>query len=212
MIPPPDGVVTYLMTDIVGSAALWERHREQMNVALLQHDRIIASAVDGNDGLLVKHRGEGDSTLSVFIRATGAARAAFSAQLQIKDAAWPPGVVLRVRMAVHTGEDVSRDGDYYGLTITRAARIRAIADGGQILCSRVTADIIADSLTSTTELHDIGLRALEGLARPEHIYALEAGQPRPAVTRPPSPETRFASIGATGTKYRRRTCRAGRLL
>jgi class 3 adenylate cyclase len=212
MIPRPDGVVTYLMSDIVGSAALWERHREQMNVALLEHDRIIASAVKASGGVLVKHRGEGDSTLSVFARATGAARAAFSAQLQIKHAAWPPGVVLRVRMAVHTGEDASRDGDYYGLAITRAARIRAIADGGQILCSRVTADIIADSLTGTTELHDIGLHSLEGLARPEHIYALEAGQPRPPVTRRPSPETRFARRCATGTNHRGRTCRAGRLL
>ena len=37
----PTGTVTFLFTDVEGSTRLWERHPEQMQRALAEHDALI---------------------------------------------------------------------------------------------------------------------------------------------------------------------------
>lgn len=63
----PDGIVTFLLTDIEGSTPLWESHTAAMSAALARHETLIAEAVASRGGQLIKSRGEGDSTLSVFV-------------------------------------------------------------------------------------------------------------------------------------------------
>ena len=76
----PEGMLTFLLTDIEGSTPLWERHQTVMGAALARHDALITEAVASNAGRLVKARGEGDSTLSVFVRASDAVAAAVTLQ------------------------------------------------------------------------------------------------------------------------------------
>jgi class 3 adenylate cyclase len=73
--PLPSGVITFLLTDIEGSTPLWEAHAEAMRVALARHDDIVAEAVREHHGTLVRSKGEGDSTFSVFATASDAAAA-----------------------------------------------------------------------------------------------------------------------------------------
>lgn len=120
----------------------------------------------------MKGRGEGDSTFSVFRRPTDAVTAAVDAQRGLAEVAWPDALALRVRMAVHTGEAVERDGDYFGPAVNRAARLRSLAVGGQVLLSRSTADLVADHLAADVELLEIGEHVLIGLSRPERVFAL----------------------------------------
>jgi class 3 adenylate cyclase len=68
----PHGVVTFLLTDIEGSSPLWETHGVAMGAALARHEELVAETVASHHGQLIKGRGEGDSTLSVFARATDA--------------------------------------------------------------------------------------------------------------------------------------------
>ena len=84
--------------------------------------RSSVEAVESHGGVVLKARGEGDSTFSVFARASEAVRAAYGAQVALSGYAWPEGAHLRVRVAVHSGEAVERDGDYVGTTVNRAAR------------------------------------------------------------------------------------------
>ena len=79
---------------------------------------------------------------------------------------------MATRLALHTGEAQLRDGDYYGGTLNRAARIRALAAGGEILCSRATADLIADTLPPDIRLSELGTHELKGLRRSETVHAL----------------------------------------
>ncbi|MGQ0466651.1 MAG: LuxR C-terminal-related transcriptional regulator, partial [Sporichthyaceae bacterium] len=73
--------------------------------------------------------------------------------------------------AVHTGEVELRDeGNYFGPAIIRCARIRAVAHGGQIVCSRATADLAADDLPAEVGLLDLGSHRLKDLGRPEQIF------------------------------------------
>jgi class 3 adenylate cyclase/tetratricopeptide (TPR) repeat protein len=165
-------MVTFLLTDIEGSAPLWEAHRTTMGPALARHEALVAEAVTSHRGQLIKARGEGDSTLSVFGRASDAVAAALAVQGALVAEAWPDGIELPTRVAVHTGEAELREGDYYGQTLNRAARLRSLAQGGQILLSRATADLVADQLPVGAELTDVGGHRLRGLSRPEHVFAL----------------------------------------
>ena len=123
-------------------------------------------------GVLLKARGEGDSTFSVFTRASDAARAVAAARRELHAADWPTQEPLSVRMALHTGEALERDGDYYGRTVNRAARLRSIADGDRPLVSAATAQLLADELAPGQHLVELGMRELRDLDRPELVYLL----------------------------------------
>ena len=170
----PAGVVTFLLTDIEGSTALWDAHPEVMADALARHDQLIADAVAVHGGTLLKTRGEGDSTFSVFSRATGAVAAALAIRQALADTIWPQGAALRVRIAIHTGETHERDGDYFGATVNRAARLRGIAAGGQILLSQSTSEVVADHSgdRNAVVVVELGYHQLADLARPELVYEL----------------------------------------
>ena len=56
----PSGVVTFVLTDIVGSTKLWEIAPEPMESALADHDAIIANSVTANHGVVLK--GEAKAT------------------------------------------------------------------------------------------------------------------------------------------------------
>jgi class 3 adenylate cyclase/tetratricopeptide (TPR) repeat protein len=176
-------MVTFLLTDIEGSTGLWETHRTTMGAALARHEALIADAVGSNGGHLIKARGEGDSTLSVFERASDAVAAAVALQGALVAEAWPDGLDLPTRVSLHTGEAELRDGDYYGPALNRAARLRSLARGGQVLLSRATADLVADELPVGVTLTDVGGHRLKGLSRPEHVFALL----HPATGAPPTP-------------------------
>src|SRR5436309_16007596 len=85
---------------------------------------------------------------------------------------WSLREPMRIRIALHTGEVELRDGDYFGRAVNRAARLRSLAGGGQILCSGATAELVVDSLPDDVVLADLGLRELRNLARPEHVFEL----------------------------------------
>jgi class 3 adenylate cyclase/pimeloyl-ACP methyl ester carboxylesterase len=179
----PHGILTFLLTDIEGSSELWELHPAAMRAALVRHEALIEATVTAHKGRLIKSQGEGDSTLSVFPRASDAVNAALGLQRALAAEAWPAGLVLRTRMALHTGEAELRQGDYYGQALNRAARLRALARGGQVLLSRVTAELVADELPAGAGLADVGAQQLRGLSRAEHVFALV----HPDLPAPPAP-------------------------
>ena len=63
---------------------------------------------------------------------------------------------MQIRVALHTGEAEFRDGDYFGRSVSRAARLRSAGGGGQIVCSGATAELVIDSLTDDVVLVDSG--------------------------------------------------------
>ena len=74
--------------------------------------------------------------VGAFARASDALAAALGSAARLQAEAWPDGAPIAVRMAIHTGEAELRDeGNYFGPTIIRCARLRAIGVGGQVLVS-----------------------------------------------------------------------------
>ena len=133
--------------------------------ALARHDEIVEQVVTFRGGRLIKTRGEGDATFSVFDRPSAAAAAAIELQEAIRHEPWALPEPMRIRVALHTGEVEFRDGDYFGRAVNRAARLRSLATGGQILCSGATAELVIDSLSDDVVLADLGMRQLKNLAR-----------------------------------------------
>jgi hypothetical protein len=60
--------VTFLLTDIEGSTAAWEAEADAMAVALARHDELVEQVTTSRGARLIKTRGEGDATSSVFER------------------------------------------------------------------------------------------------------------------------------------------------
>lgn len=166
----PLGTVTFLLTDIVESTEMWDAHPSEMGTAVREHESIIESVIAEHGGHLLKHRGEGDSTLSAFDRAIDALLAAISIRDSFEDERDVLTLPIRVRIALHTGEVEQRDRDYFGPTLNRAARIRALAGAGEILCSRATAELVADAVPASAALVELGSMRLRGLRRDEVVF------------------------------------------
>jgi class 3 adenylate cyclase len=163
---------TFLLTDIVGSVALWERDADAMVLALVRHGVLINRSVVGAGGEVVRSMGEGDSTLSVFVRPSAAVAAAVSLQAALTTERWPRPVPLRVRAGIHTGDARPWDGGWYGPAVNRAARLRGLAGESQTLVSGVTARLVTDRLPEGVRLSYRGRRTLRGIQRPEDVWEL----------------------------------------
>ncbi len=169
----PVGIVTFMFTDVEGSSRMWEADQPAAREALSIHDSLIISAVKAAGGVIVKSRGEGDSHFAVFEQAGDALNAAASIQRALNAQSWPTAKPLRVRMALNTGEADLRQGDYYGTTVNRTARIRAVGYGGQILLASTTAERVADRLPQGVTLQDLGRHRLKDLSLPEQLYQVD---------------------------------------
>jgi predicted ATPase/class 3 adenylate cyclase len=170
----PTGVVTFVLTDIERSSAMWDSNPDAMAASLEVHDQLVSATAEAHGGTLLKTKGEGDSTLSVFPRASEALACAAALRAALDSAAWHAGLELRVRIALHTGEAQERDGDFFGPALNRAARLRALADGGVTLLSQATKEIVHDRLPAGTQLVDLGVHELRDLSRPERVFELRS--------------------------------------
>ncbi|MBN1484886.1 MAG: tetratricopeptide repeat protein [Chloroflexia bacterium] len=164
--------VTFLFTDIEGSTRLWEQYPEAMQAALARHDEIMRRAIEGHGGRVFKTLG--DAFYACFETAPAALAAALEAQQALHDEPWEGTGPLRVRMALHTGPAEERDGDYFGLSLSRVDRLLHAGHGGQILLSLSTQELIGESLPSGSRLRDLGERRLKDLVCREHIFQFVA--------------------------------------
>jgi class 3 adenylate cyclase len=168
----PTGTVTLLFTDIEGSTRLWERDPEAMSKALVRHDELLRNAFEALGGFVFKM--VGDAFYVAFSTAPEAVEAALDAQKSLLSAEWEAVGPLRVRMALHTGTAEERDGDYFGPTLNRVARLLSAGHGGQVLLSLSTEELVRGQLPPGAELRDLGVRRLKDLFGSEHIFQLSA--------------------------------------
>lgn len=168
----PSGVVTFLLTDVEGSTRLWEREPGPMRQALRRHDALVSACIARQNGHIVKSKGEGDSVFAVFDHVRDAVSAALVLQCALGEETWPTSVPLRVRMAIHIGQIDVHKGDYNGVSVNRCARLRALASGGQVLLSGVTARLARGQLPNGAGLTDLGSHQLKDLNAPERVWQL----------------------------------------
>jgi predicted ATPase/class 3 adenylate cyclase len=170
--PPihPLGTATFLFTDIERSTELWERYRDVMPRALERHDGVLRDVIRASGGRVFKE--VGDAFHAVFSDAAGAVEAAIAIQRSLATESWEMPEPIRVRIALHSGDSEHRDGDFFGPTLNRTARILAAGHGGQVLLSQSVERLVEDRFPEGTALRDLGERRLKDLERPERIFQL----------------------------------------
>ena len=68
----PQGVITFLLTDIEGSSRLWEADPVAMRAAITVHDELLERSVAAAAGACPLEQGERDSAVVAFAEASRA--------------------------------------------------------------------------------------------------------------------------------------------
>jgi SARP family transcriptional regulator, regulator of embCAB operon len=168
----PQGIVTFLFTDIEGSTRLARQFGTRFGDVLAEHNRILRDAFTAHDGHEVSTIGDG--FFVAFARATDAVCAAVDVQRALAAHGWPDGAAVRVRIGIHTGQAAAFENTYRGLAVHRAARIAAAGHGGQVLVSGSTRALLEDEEQDLppVELRDLGEHPLKDFDRGVHLYQL----------------------------------------
>ncbi len=157
-----DGTVTLFFSDIESSTPLNDRLGDATWVKVLAaHDRVVRTRVQRHRGQVVKTAGDG--FMVAFRDPEAACRAALGIQRDL-----PRELVLRrhgpilVRIGIHTGQVVARDGDYFGRNVAMAARVADLASGGEILVSDAVHEAVGEVIVGMEELEAVELKGLAG--------------------------------------------------
>ena len=167
-VAAPDGTVTVLFSDIEDSTALNERLGDDAWVRILRaHDRAVRAQVAKHGGHVVKSQGDG--FMVVFSCPADAVDAARRIQRAVGSASRHlRRNPVKVRIGIHCGTAVARDGDYFGRNVAKAARVAALAEGGQIL----TSDEVREALGDAVQLEPAGEHDLKGLSGTHVLWAV----------------------------------------
>jgi predicted ATPase/class 3 adenylate cyclase len=164
--------LTFLFTDIEGSTAMLQRLGGSYAEVLVGHHQIIRSSLAEHHGREVDT--QGDAFFAVFAAPSACVAAAVEMQRALSAHRWPADYPVRVRMGIHSGEAAQTLVGLVGLEVHRAARIAAVAHGGQIVLSAAAAALLSDSLPAGASVRDLGLHRLKDLGRPERLFQLDA--------------------------------------
>ena len=167
--------MTIFFSDIENSTPLNSDIGDEQWVRLLEsHDELLHTYFDRHRGQVVKSQGDGYmvvfSTPEHAVDASLGIQRALSAKRQrSRHLRRTP---IRVRIGLHMGTTIERDGDYFGSNVAMAARVAALADGGEIL---VTGEI-AEALGGRDGLHFIEEDTVElkGLPGEHQLWLVEA--------------------------------------
>jgi len=155
-----DGTVTLFFSDIEDSTAHNDRLGDEAWVKLLAaHDTLLRTRIDRYRGQVVKTAGDG--FMVAFRDAEAACRAALGIQKDLGRTLDQRLRQVRVRIGVHTGRVVSRDGDYFGRNVAIAARIGDLAEGGEVLATSAVREALDDD--AAVVLQEAGEAELKGL-------------------------------------------------
>lgn len=160
--------VSLVFTDIVDSTVMAERVGDDGWVALVKdHESAIRRATARHGGMVVKMLGDGS------MLAFSSARAAVRTALEIRDAT--RNKAYAVRIGIHAGEVIRREGDLLGITVNKAARVASIAEADQILVSALVAELVGfmDGITFGTP----ETVRLKGLMGSHTLVPLESASP-----------------------------------
>jgi class 3 adenylate cyclase len=139
----PQGTLTILVTDMVGSTELAERLGDTKWWEILQaHNAFVRAQLERHGGIEVKAQGDG------FLAVFASARQAILSAVDIQQAAATystenPSQGIQLRVGLHTGETVESDGDVFGQNVILAVRIADAAGPGDVLVSGLTHDLTA---------------------------------------------------------------------
>jgi adenylate cyclase len=130
---------TFVFADIAGFTALTEAHGDQEALALMDDFcRAVDAELPPKRGHQVKTMGD-----AVMLRIPDPGEAILLG-LQMAEGLLESHGAPSVRVGLHHGPAVERDGDYFGATVNVAARVSALATSGEVLVTGATAALVPE--------------------------------------------------------------------
>ncbi len=161
-----EDIHTILFTDVEGSTALTQRLGDAKARELLrEHERMVREALKAHGGSEVKTMGDG--FMASFSSATKALECAIAMQRAFaahNESAEEP---IKVRIGLNAGEPIAEDDDLFGTAVNEAARITAVAKGGEILASDVVRQLAKGK---DFFFSDRGETSLKGFDQPVRLF------------------------------------------
>ncbi len=156
-----------LFTDLEGHSAVMQRLGDERGRALLrEHEQITREALAASGGSEVKSLGDG--FMASFGSAQRALECAGAIQLAVeRDGSGLNAAGLRVRVGINAGEPIAEDGDLFGASVIAAARIAALAGGGQVFVADVVRQL---AMGKGFLFSDRGALALKGFDEPVRVW------------------------------------------
>lgn len=172
-----DGNVTIMFSDIEGSTALNDELGDETWLKVLQaHDKLLSRCFDQHRGHIVKSAGDG--YMVVFSTPELGIAAALDVQRALARERVPRALrhhPVRVRIGLHTGRAIERDGDWFGRNVAMAARVANQAGGGEVLVSTELAARLKEQLGEDLawELQQTEAVTLKGLPGEHTLWRVE---------------------------------------
>jgi predicted ATPase len=171
-----------------------------MSASLRIHDKIFNETITKYAGHVFSTAG--DSFAAAFGRASLAVECAEAIQCSLSEVDWGSWPALSVRLGLHQGEAEERDANYFGPTVNQAARVMAVAHGGQVLLTDGVRDVSGVTVT------DLGTHNLRDIETAIHVSQLGIHEFPPLRTTTagivslPSPRTSLVGREESVTKVR----------
>jgi class 3 adenylate cyclase len=159
-------VRTVLFTDLVGHTAMMRRLGDERGRAVLrEHERITREVLRAHAGAEVKTMGDG--FMASFGSVTKAVECGIALQRAFAERNEGAEEPLAVRVGLNAGEPIEEDGDLFGETVILAARIAAMAQGGEVLASLAVRELCAGKGFAFA---DLGEHAMRGFEDPVRVF------------------------------------------
>jgi len=159
---------TFMFTDICKSTNLVEAIGDDAWEDLLRwHDQTLRALFVEHSGEEVKHQGDG--FFVAFSDASAAVECAVAIQRTLADHRRAQGFSPQVRIGLHGAEATRRRRDYGGKGVHQAARIGALAEAGEILCSQETLAAFTDAIP----VSEPRVVSLKGISEPVAVLSID---------------------------------------
>jgi class 3 adenylate cyclase len=162
--------MTILFSDIKGSTAYAEKKGDVEYMAMInRHNQMLFPVIEGEGGRVVKTIG--DAILACFEDPVAAVKAGAGMQRALEeDRKGRPEIdQIHIRVGIHTGLGLLKDGDVFGDVVNAASRVQHQAEIEQVLIT----DVLLDAAkTAGFECARMGRAELRGKDEPIDLYAL----------------------------------------
>ena len=159
-----------MFTDIAGYTSLTQRDESRALKVLDAHNGLLRPVFPRFGGREVKTIG--DSFLVEFDSALDALRCAVEIQEKVHgyNSTTEAGMGVSIRIGVHLGDVVHRDGDVFGDAVNISSRIQPLAPPGGVCISRQVYDQVRNKFD--LPLVSMGEKGLKGVDAPTEVFAV----------------------------------------
>ncbi len=192
-MPTERRLAAIMFTDIVGYTALMAESEAKGLRVRARQGEVLRPLVEEYGGEWISH--VGDETLASFPSAVDGVNCALAIQAALDDES-----ELRVRIGIHVGDVVVREGSVHGDGVNIAARIRPLAEPGGVCVSDEVQNAVLNQ--RNVEIRSLGEHEFKNVPRPVSVFALSgtAAAPSPIsrVAEPSYVRPRPVALAAIG--------------